>query len=72
MTLSYESLYRENSKVMLGHEPSFDIMNSEVLGLLDVLLLSVPELTASPTINCCIVVRLERKPSSEIELDPCS
>ena len=72
MTLSYESLYKENSKVMLGHEPSFDIMNSEVLGLLDVLPVSLPDLTTSPTIYCCIVVRLKRKSASEIELDPCS
>ena len=64
MTLSYESLYKENSKVMLGHEPSFDIMNSEVLGLLDVLPLSLPEVTTSPTIYCCTVVRLKRKSAS--------
>jgi len=48
-------LYRENSKVMLAHEPSFNIMVSEILGFLDFLPFSLPWLTASPTI-CCIVV----------------
>ena len=48
-------LYRENSKVMLANELSFNIMVSEVLGFLDFLPFSLPELTASPTI-CCIVV----------------
>ena len=48
-------LYRENNKVMLAHEPSFNIMVSEILGSLDFLPFSLPELTTSPTI-CCIVV----------------
>ena len=49
-------LYRENSKVMLAHEPSFNfIMVSEILGFLEFLPFPLPELTASLTI-CCIVV----------------
>ena len=48
-------LYRENSKVMLAHEISFNIMVSEILSSLDFLPFSLPELTTSPTI-CCIAV----------------
>ena len=51
-------MYRENSKVMLAHELSFNIMVSEILGSLDFLPFSLPELTASPTI-CCVVVASE-------------
>ena len=66
-------LYRENSKVMLAHEPSFNIMVtvSEIIGFLDFLPFSLPELTASPTI-CCIVVTSGLETDSEIELGPCS
>ena len=72
VTSSYESLYRENSKVMLGHEPSFNIMNSEILGFLDVLPFSLPELTPSSTIYCCILVGIRWKFASEVELGPFS
>ena len=64
-------LYRENSKVMLAHEPSFNIMVSKILGSLDFLPFSLPELTTSPTI-CCIVVASGYETDSETELDPCS
>ena len=65
-------LYKENSKVMLAHEPSFNVMVSEILGFLDFLPFSLPELTTSPTICCCIVVGSGWKTASEIELGPCS
>ena len=48
-------MYRENSKVMLAHELSFNIMVSEVLGSLDFLPFSLPELSASPTMGCIVV-----------------
>ena len=44
---------------------------SEILGFLNFLPFSLPELTASPTICCCIVVRSGCKTSSETELGPC-
>ena len=64
-------LYRENSKVMLAQEPSFNIMVCEILGFLDFLPFSLPELTTSPTI-CCIVVALGQETDSKTELGPCS
>ena len=64
-------LYREISKVMLAHEPTFNTMVSEILGCLDVLPFSLPELTASPTI-CCIVLTSGQETDSETELGPCS
>ena len=38
------SLYRENSEVMLASEPSFNIMNSEILGFVGFLPTSEIEL----------------------------
>ena len=64
-------LYRENSKVLPAHEPSFNMMVSEILGSLDFLPFSPPELTPSPTI-CCIVVASGWETDSETELGPCS
>ena len=49
-------------------EPSFNIMDSEILGFLDFLPFSLPE----PTICCCIVLRSGWKTASEIELGPFS
>ena len=43
---------------------------SEILGFLDFLPFSLPELTTSPTI-CCIVVRSGCKTASETEQGPC-
>ena len=63
--------YRENSKVMLAHELSFNIMVSEILGSLDFLPFSLPELTASSTMSC-IVVASGWETDSETELGPCS
>ena len=57
---------------MLAHEPSFNIMVSDILGFLDFLPFSLPELTTSPTICCCIVVTSGWETASEIELGPCS
>ena len=54
------------------HEPLFNVINSEILGFLDFLPFSFPELTTSPTICCCTVVTSEWKTSSEIEPGPCS
>ena len=69
----YESLYRQNSKVMLAHEPSFKITDSEILGFLDDFLpFSLFGHLASPTICCCAVVTSGEKTASEIELGPCS
>ena len=45
---------------MLAHQPSFNKTNSEILGFLDFLPFSLPELTTSPTICCCFVVRRTR------------
>ena len=64
-------LFRENIKVMLAHELSFNIMVSEVLGSHYFLPFSLPELTVSPTI-CCIIVTLGQETDSETELGPCS
>ena len=64
-------LYKENSKVRVAHEPSFNIIVSEILGFLDFLPFSVPWLTASPTI-CCVVVASGYETDSETELGPCS
>ena len=57
---------------MLAHKPSFKIMDSEILGFLDVLPFSLPEITSSSLICCCIVVRPGWEIASEIELGPCS
>ena len=64
-------IYRQNSKVMLAHEPSFNIMVSEILGSLDFLPFSLLELPRSPTI-CSIVVASSEETDSETELGPCS
>ena len=64
-------LYRENSKAMLAHEPSFNIMVSEILAFLDFLPFSLPELTTSFTM-CCTVVASGLETDSETELGPCS
>ena len=66
------STYTRVNTVMLAREPSLNIINSEILGFLDFLPFSLPELTTSPTICCCIVVRSEWRTASEIELGPCS
>ena len=50
---------------------AFNIMVSEILGSLDFLPFSLPELTPSPTI-CCIVVASRKENDSETELGPCS
>ena len=57
---------------MLAHKPSFKMMDSEILGFLDILPFSLPEITLSPAICCCIVVRPGWETASEIELGLCS
>ena len=57
---------------MLAHELSFEIMDSKILGFLDFLAFSMLELTMSPTICCCIIVRSGWKTTPEIELGLCS
>ena len=47
-------------------------MNSEILGFLEFLPFSLPELTTSPTISWFFVVKSGGTTASEIELDPCS
>ena len=47
-----------------------NINGFEILGFLDFLPFSLPELTTSPTICCCIVVRSRCKTASETELGP--
>ena len=56
---------------MLAHEPLFNIMVSEILGFLDFLRFSLPELTTSPTI-CCIVIASGLETDSETEQGSCS
>ena len=51
------SLYKENSKVMLAHEPSFSRMDSEILGFFDFLPILLPEVNKSRARSCCDVVR---------------
>ena len=57
---------------MLAYEPLFKIMGSTILGFLDFLAFSLPELTRSPTICFCIIVRSGWKTTSEIEQGSCS
>ena len=70
--IKVSSLRCENSKEMLAHELSFEIMDSKILGFLDFLAFSLLELTMSPTICCCIIVRSGWKTTAENDLGLCS